>query len=124
MAPRNEPELLAQTIDLAKLNRWAVMHQRPALTRAGWRTAIQGHIGFPDLVLARGGTVLFRELKSARGRLTPEQLDWARQLSGDPHWAETRLPGDQPYRSTLLFDIWRPADFLPLIIPLLTRRTA
>jgi hypothetical protein len=117
MPPRNEAELLDQTVELAMHCKWAVCHFRPARTRSGWRTAIQGHIGFPDLVLARAGVVLFRELKGARGRPSSEQRDWGRQI--DPTWdtdAAVRLiePLYVP------FDVWRPADWVPVVIPTLT----
>lgn len=120
MSPRDEAELLDQTIKLAQLNRWAVCHFRPAKTRSGWRTAIQGHIGFPDIVLARAGVVLLRELKGPKGRLAPEQADWARQISGEPHWSEQRFTARLSERATALFDVWRPDDWEPLIIPVLT----
>jgi hypothetical protein len=32
--------------------------------------------GFPDVVAAGVGGVIFRELKTATGRLRPEQMDW------------------------------------------------
>lgn len=115
MSPRNEQELLDQTIQLAMLNRWAVMHQRPARTRNGYRTAIQGHAGFPDLVLARRGQTLFRELKGPHGKLTPEQRDWARQLA--PLWREDV---EEDWRTSCRFDIWRPQDWVTLIVPTLT----
>lgn len=84
MTPRNETELLAATIDLAMHCRWACMHPRPALTAHGYRTAITGHKGFPDLVLARTGVVWFWELKSDRTKPTSEQRDWGVQL-GDQY---------------------------------------
>jgi len=123
VSPRNETELLDQTVELAILNRWAVCHFRPARTRTGWRTAIQGHIGFPDIVISRRGVTLFRELKGPKGSLSPEQRDWARQINGDPHWTELGRRVDDSVR-TDLFDVWRPADFEPLIVPTLTARTS
>lgn len=118
MTPRTEQQLLDAVIDLATLNRWAVHHDRPARrSGARWVTAIQGHAGFPDLVLARRGVVIFRELKGydARGRLgrlSSEQRDWARQL--DPLW---------PYQpaNVLVFDTWTPDDW-PLIVATLSAR--
>lgn len=80
MSPRNETELLAATIDLAKLQGWMVCHFRPALTRAGWRTAVQGHGGAPDLLLARDGVAHHWELKSKGGRLTGMQERWISHL--------------------------------------------
>jgi hypothetical protein len=121
--PRTEQELLDQTIQLAKLQGWTVTHFRPARTRNGHRTAVQGHVGFVDFVAARKGRVLFRELKADKGKLTAEQLDWARQLTGNPRWCETR---DAPveYRLRLLYDVWRPADWQPLVVPTLTGKPA
>lgn len=123
MTPRNETEFVDQIVELAILHRYAVCHFRPARTHGGWRTAIQGHAGFPDLVIAKNGRVLFRECKFGKGQLSSEQLDWARQLSGNPHWAETP---DAPveYRTGLLYDVWRVGDFASLIVPTLTARRA
>jgi hypothetical protein len=129
----NEQQFLDRIIHLATVQRWAIHHDRPA-RRAGarWATAIQGHAGFPDLVLARQGVVLFREVKGYQasgrlGRLSSEQLDWARQLD---HWA-TRSIIDVgsglsaiEARRTMLFDVWTPDDWDTLIVPTLTARAA
>ncbi len=37
--------------------------------------------GFPDLIIAGPGGHLFAELKSAGGKLSPEQVDWKYALS-------------------------------------------
>lgn len=130
MSPRTEQELLDQTVELATRCRWAVHHDRPA-RRSGnrWATAIQGHAGFPDLVLARNGVVLFRELKGydARGRLgkvTLEQRGWGEQLDRSVHLLAALVGGgtDLEFRRGLLFDVWTPDDWQPLIIPILTAR--
>jgi hypothetical protein len=39
--------------------------------------------GFPDLVIAGRGGVLFRELKSATGRVTKDQQGWLELLTGN-----------------------------------------
>jgi len=42
----------SQVIMLAKLHGWLVMHTRAVEIRPGvWKTPLQGHAGFPDLVL-------------------------------------------------------------------------
>ena len=51
--------------------------------------------GWPDLVLARRGVVLFRELKTDKGKVSEEQIWWLDQL---------RQAGCDA-------GIWRPADW-------------
>ncbi len=81
VAAQSEAEFQQAVINLAKLHGWRVMHTRPALTRAGrWATPLQGHPGFVDLVLAKEGRVWFLELKSAKGKATPEQQEWLSAL--------------------------------------------
>ena len=67
-------------IELAQTLGWRVYHARPARTAHGWRTAMQGHDGWPDVVLCRRGRLIIAELKSAKGRLTPGQLAWIEAL--------------------------------------------
>lgn len=100
----SEEELQDAVIEAAQLQGWVCVHHRPARTEAGWRTAIQGQKGFPDLVLARDGRVIFAELKSAKGKPTADQLIWLEAL------------GD-------LARLWRPADWLSGRIQHELRRT-
>lgn len=72
-----EAQLLAAVIDLARLYAWRCLHIRPAMSRHGWRTPLQGDgVGWPDLLLIRAERVLAVELKSDRGSLTPDQAAW------------------------------------------------
>lgn len=84
---RNAPEAILQdkVVQLAKMNGFLVQHSRPVQQANGrWLTAIQGHPGFPDLVLAhRDRGVLFLELKAEQGKLSAGQVAWANQLG--PH---------------------------------------
>lgn len=64
-----------QVIEYAQLRGWLVHHDRPARTNTGWRTAIHGNRGFPDLILVRGH-VIAAELKVGRGKPTSEQRAW------------------------------------------------
>jgi len=75
-----EHELQSGVIDAARILGWRVAHFRPALTRHGWRTPVQGDgAGFPDLVLVRD-RVLWVELKVGRNRLSPDQQAWFEAL--------------------------------------------
>lgn len=71
-----ERDLQNAIVEFARLRGWLVHHARPARTQRGYRTPIQGDPGFPDLVLARAGELVFIELKSARGRLSHDQKRW------------------------------------------------
>ena len=70
----------------AKRGGWLVHHSRPSLNVSGkWSTAVQGHVGFCDLVLAhpvRG--LVFAELKRKPGKLTAMQLRWIGVLNEGP----------------------------------------
>lgn len=91
-----ESELQAAVIELARLLGYLVAHFRPAQTERGWRTAVQGDgKGFPDLVLAGRGRVLFVELKGAAGKLSDEQVGWLGLL---------KLSGAETF-------VWRPRDW-------------
>ena len=86
----SEAELLAALGEAAKARGWRVMHQRPARTAHGWRTALQGDPGWPDLVLLRranGETqarLLCWELKAAKGRVSDAQDTWLLLLEQVP----------------------------------------
>lgn len=81
-ASMTESQFQDAIIDLAHVHHWIVTHPRPAQTSRGWRTAIQGDAGAPDLTLARsrpgksGYKIAFVELKSSHGRVRPEQQVW------------------------------------------------
>lgn len=92
-----EAKFQSQVLQLAKLRGWKVCHFRPAQTARGWRTPMQGDPGFPDLVLARRGTVIFAELKRAGKVPTLDQQGWLNELSGSPkvyaeHWTPDHWP--------------------------------
>lgn len=100
-----EAEFQSAVIQAARYNGWRVHHTRTVQIRPGvWATPLQGDSGFPDLVLAhpdRG--VIFAELKSARGRLSPEQDRWIRTLV---------TCGAEAY-------VWRPTDMVTILNRLL-----
>ena len=81
----SEDELKASIIACAKLYGWRVHHQRPCRTNTGWRTAIEGDAGFPDLVLCRPPRLIVWELKRQDDRTyraTEEQQAWLRGFMG------------------------------------------
>lgn len=82
MKAMSEDEFQSQVLECAAINGWRLIHHRPARTVDGWRTPMQGDPGFPDLVLARAGVVLFAELKREDGRLTPDQAKWLAEING------------------------------------------
>ncbi len=71
-----EDELLTAIIEAATWNGWLAHH-----VRRSDKAIQQGRSGFPDLVLARNGRVLFLELKSEGGRVSPDQGAWLEELT-------------------------------------------
>jgi hypothetical protein len=73
----DEKTLQAQVVYELRRHGWLTHHTRPAQNRRGrWSTPIQGVPGFPDVIAARGGQVLFLEFKATRGRLSADQERW------------------------------------------------
>mgnify|MGYP003677610739 FL=1 len=80
----SEAQFQKQVIQLAQLLGWRVAHFRAAQTSRGWRTPVAADgAGFPDLVLARRGQLIFAELKTQRGKLSNAQECWQEALSGE-----------------------------------------
>ena len=77
-----ESHFQSQVILLAKLHGWLVMHTRAVEIRPGvWKTPLQGHAGYPDLTLVhKYKGVIFAELKSDTGRISPAQKIWHETL--------------------------------------------
>ncbi len=96
-----EEAFQSQVIDLARALGWRVAHFRPTRIQrkdgsVRYATPVQADgTGFPDLVLCNGRRVVFAELKSARGKVSPEQGAWLLGL-GDA--------GQEAF-------LWRPADW-------------
>ena len=97
----------AQVEGLARFYGWRTYHppdNRPA-GRAGRPQRVTS--GFPDLVLLRGPELLFVELKTDKGRASPEQREWLGELAavGDACAQSANYP------ATVEAYIWRPRDF-------------
>ena len=84
-----ERELSQQVFDLAVLTGWRVV-RFPA-----WRPTSTTP-GFPDIVAVRGGRLLFAELKTETGKLTPAQREWL--------WLLAEAGGVDVY-------VWRPSNW-------------
>lgn len=81
-----EKDLQSQVEKLARSCGWLVYHTHDS-RRSG--------PGFPDLVLVRGRRVLWRELKTMKGRASEHQLAWLGALGAAGQDA----------------GIWRPLDW-------------
>lgn len=65
------------------------------LPNGHWVVPYKGDDGLPDLILARRGVVLLRELKLDTGRVQPNQRKWIQNGA----------------------KIWRPRDFFTVVLP-------
>lgn len=71
-----EAELRASVVHLAHALGWRVF----SLPIARTVRPVKDAVGYPDLTLARNGDVLWIELKTDRGQLSPQQEAWRRDL--------------------------------------------
>lgn len=76
MPTRTEPseaDLQAQIVELAHVLGWEVMHVRRSIGKGTRWTTTTSVAGWPDLFLWRRREMFAAELKSAKGKVTPEQ---------------------------------------------------
>jgi len=81
---------------------WRWTHFRPARTMKGWRTPLTGDKGFTDYCAVRNGMCLFIEIKSEKGKLTPEETAWMQDLK---EVAQISLG--------VMYHLWHPSDMEP-----------
>lgn len=104
---QSEASFQAQVIELAQRLGWKVHAERPARTKDGWRTAIVGDRGWPDLVLVKANKdisghwtgwtrVIHAELKSDTGHVSAGQQEWLDILWNPP---------------AVFSFVWRPRDW-------------
>lgn len=93
----SEAEFQHAILNLAQWTGWRYFHPRTVKTAQGRHlTAYQGEAGFPDLVLVhRNRGVIFAELKTQKGRLTPGQEMWRHDLEA----------------AGAVYYLWRPSDW-------------
>jgi len=106
----SEAQFMRQIVEYAELLRWHVFHDRATNQRttcAGCKArllcancqrparVVRNTAGMLDLILIRRPRVIWAELKSDRGKLTPDQLTV---------FCELRASGQEAY-------VWRPKDF-------------
>lgn len=84
-----EDELLTAITEAATMTGWRWMH-----IRRSDLAIVQGHSGFPDLILARDGRVMYLELKTMTGDVTPDQAAWLVALDNGDVWATVVRPVD------------------------------
>ena len=80
----NEKKFQSQVVRIAKVFGWLCYHTYDSR---------RSEPGFPDLVLVRDKVVMFRELKTDKGRLTTAQKHW----------------GDKLTESGSDYAVWRPS---------------
>ena len=85
MVSVSEKDFLAGVTELATLAGWLVYHTYDSR---------KNQAGFPDLTMAKGGRLIFAELKSEKGRVSPHQQVWLNQLE--------KIKGVEVY-------LWRPS---------------
>jgi hypothetical protein len=69
--PYSEKQFAQQVVHLARIRGWRIYHP--------WNS-MHSPAGFPDLCMVRLARVVFVELKSDKGKATPDQLAWLTDL--------------------------------------------
>ena len=104
----SERQFQDMVIELALRCGWLVHAERPGLTSKGYRTPIQGIVGYPDLTMChvKMGRVVWAELKSEKGKVTAMQKAWLDAL---------KLKEKEVY-------IWRPSMWEQIVSTLRGRQ--
>lgn len=95
-----EADWQTTVVDYAHLTGWLALHIPTTQDATGrHRTAVAyDGAGFPDLILTRN-RIIYAELKTQQGRLTPNQQTWRNALT---------KAGAEYY-------VWRPSDWNQII---------
>jgi hypothetical protein len=116
-----EAQCQRTVVDAARAANWFIYHNRPSQTGGGrWHVALQGHGGFPDLVLVHAGArqIWFVELKRRPNRLGSDQQAWGAALEaagGD--WRVVWVPDELDLFCQLLADVDSRARIRRNLVP-------
>lgn len=90
----SERDFQRSVIELAKTLGWKVghFHDSRRQVRPNVFVGDKDAAGFPDLVLIRRDRLLFAELKTERGKLSPKQLEWLGLLELAEQWTYVWRP--------------------------------
>jgi len=94
-----EKDFQQAVIELAKWNGWRVHHTRTVQVRSGHWLSPGIDAGFPDLILARAGELLFIELKLNKTKTRANQDVWLELLAAVSRIGEVET------------HVWRPSDW-------------
>ncbi|MDP9476328.1 MAG: VRR-NUC domain-containing protein [Actinomycetota bacterium] len=83
----SEKAFQAQVVALARMQGWRVYHAHDSR---------RSEPGFPDLCMVRSPRVVYAELKTETGKLSPDQVCWLEELKA--------CPGVETF-------VWRPSDW-------------
>lgn len=92
MKAETEAGFMKAVVQYAKLKNWLVFHDTDSRKNPA---------GLPDLVLLRGGRLVFAELKTRRGRVREAQRAWLDALG----------PVAAASGGAVAVSLWRPADW-------------
>lgn len=93
-----EKQFESQVKDLAKMFGWLYYHT--------WRS-IHSPAGFPDCVMVRGDAIIFAELKSEKGIVSPPQQEWLDALDEVSNASRDYVYDE--YRFVHVY-LWRPSQ--------------
>jgi hypothetical protein len=94
----SESALQGAILEVAKVAGWKAHHVADSYRGR----VLRGHTGFPDLVLARRGRLIFAECKRQDGALEPAQEEWQAVL----------MFVERATNSVVSYRVWRPRDLM------------
>lgn len=92
----SEKALQNAIAEMAQTLGYLVFHARPAMNKDGtWVTPVKyDGKGYPDLTIVGHDKVLFVEVKSAKGVVSPEQAAWIEEMQKTSNYAAVWYPSD------------------------------